>query len=343
MKGLLIRKNISLKGKTTFRIGGKARFFVKIQNKDQFRQAFEFAKKRDLPIFVLGGGSDILVSDKGFLGLVIQFQNKTIDFYSENHSVLVTVGAGAIWDDLVKKAVKGNLQGIECLSGIPGSVGGAPVQNIGAYGQELQDTFVRVSVFDTEKLKVLTMNKKDCKFSYRESIFKKQKERFVILDVTLRLKKGGRPTTTYESFIYYLKEKGIDNPSLSQVREAVLDIRRERLEDYRKCANAGSFFKNPIIDKKSFEKISKRYPEMPSFPADAGKVKLFAGWLIENAGWKGKKYKNVGVSQKNALILVNPEGKGKASEIKELAQLIQRDVKKKFGIILQPEVQFIGF
>ncbi len=338
-----IEENVKLAPLTTFRIGGRARFFIKIKKEDELRNAFEFTKSKKLPIFVLGGGSNVLISDKGFPGVVIQLQNKKIVFSSLKKSCLVKADAGVIWDDLVEKTVKRNLQGIECLSGIPGTVGAAPVQNIGAYGQELKDVFVSLKAFDTKKEKFVIMNKKDCKFSYRQSVFKKENARFVIINITLKLFKNKKPTLTYESLVNFLKEKGIKKPSLQDARKAVLMLRSQRLEDYQGHGNAGSFFKNPVVSKKFFLSLKEKYPDIPFFFTEDKKVKLFAGWLIEQAGWKGKVYGNVGVSDKNALVLLNRNGKGKAREVKRLANLIQKDVKKKFGVILEPEVCYISF
>lgn len=342
---LKIIRDVPLSELITFRVGGYAKFFTEVRNKEELKKAVEFAKKNSLPIFVLGGGSDVLLSDKGFDGLVVRYKKKSIRFEEKNGNVIVDAGAGNNWDDLVKEAVKRNLQGIECLSGIPGSVGAAPIQNIGAYGQELKDTFVKLTTYDIKQRKFVIFNKNDCDFSYRESIFKKPENRgrHIITDITLELKKNAEPTLVYQSLIEYLKEKKIKNPSLNQIREAVLTLRGQKLEDPSSLGNAGSFFKNPIVDKEVLEKLLKKYPDMPYYSNGQDRYKLFAGWLIEKAGWKGKRIGGAMVSKRNALVITNPEGKASAKEIVELSQKVKADINKKFGVYLEPEVQFIGF
>ncbi|MFZ5932895.1 MAG: UDP-N-acetylmuramate dehydrogenase [Patescibacteria group bacterium] len=345
MPSFILKKNVPFTTLTTFKIGGEAKYLAEVKNKEELKEAVAFAKKKDLPIFVLGGGSDILISDAGFDGVVVKYVGESVNFRQEGKSVDVTAAAGLTWDKLVANVVNKNLQGIECLSGIPGSVGASPIQNIGAYGQEIKDAFVSLSAYDIQKEEFVVLAKKDCGFSYRESIFKKPeaKGRYIITDITLKLKKGGEPLVAYESLKSYLKGKGIKNPTLSQIREAVLDLRGQRLEDPRVIGNAGSFFKNPIITKGEFSQIKKNYPQMPYHEVSGSKVKLFAGWLIENAGWRGRTYKNTKVSDKNALVIVNPEGKATAKEVRELAEKISDDVYQKFGVRLEPEVQYIGF
>lgn len=345
MAKIEIKEKIPLAKLTTFKVGGYAEHLAEVKNKDELLETVEFAKANNLPIFVLGGGSDILISDKGFEGLVIRYVGNRVKFKKGNEHVLVTAEAGCIWDDLVKMSVKKGLQGIECMSGIPGTAGAAPIQNIGAYGQELKDVFVELSAYDFEKGRVVKFDRASCKFSYRESIFKKPKNkgRYLILKITLRLKKGAPPTLTYTSLINFFKDRNISKPSLSQVRNAVLEIRGQKLEDPRIIGNAGSFFKNPIVEKKILAALRKRYPEIPYYPVSARKVKLLAGWLIETAGWKGKRYKNAKVSEKHALVITNPEGRATAHEVRQLAEKISTDVYKKFRVELEPEVQLIGF
>lgn len=339
-----IKKNIPLSDLTTFRVGGLAKYYVEVKSKKELLETVEFAKDKKLPIFVLGGGSDVLLSDKGFKGLVLRYKGKSLKFEKKDGVVLVTAGAGLIWDDLVKKAVEKNLQGIECLSGIPGSVGAAPIQNIGAYGQELKDVFVALIAYDFKESKFVNFTKSDCKFSYRESVFKRpeNKGKYIITDLTLKLNKDSLPTLSYQSLVEYLKEKKINKSSLQQVREAVLDLRGQKLEDPKILGNAGSFFKNPIVDQNILNKLLKSYPKMPYYPGGR-KFKLFAGWLIDNAGWKGKRVGGAMVSKNNALVLINPEGKASAKDIKGLAEEIKKDIQDKFGVELEPEVQFIGF
>lgn len=345
MSEFLLKKNVPLSSLTTFKVGGVVKYLAEVKNKSELRAAVGFANKRGLPIFVLGGGSDILISDKKFRGVVIKYLGKNITFRAEKQNFYVTSGAGAVWDDLVKTAVDKNLQGIECMSGIPGTVGASPIQNIGAYGQELKDVFQNATVYDVKRRRFRTFSKKECNFSYRESMFKKpqNKGRYIIIKITLKLIKNSTPTLTYESLKNNLREKKIKKPTLQNVRSAVLELRGQKLDDPNVIGNAGSFFKNPIVDKRTLKRLSKKYPEISYYSADQKSVKLFAGWLIEKTGWKGKKYKNTQVSNKNALVITNPEGKATAKEIKELADKISDDVYKKFGVRLVPEVQYIGF
>ena len=340
-----IERNIPLSKLTTFRVGGSAKYFVEVESKVAFLEAVKFAKDMKIPIFVLGGGSDVLLSDQGYKGLVLRYKAKDLKFIKKNNGVLVIADAGIVWDDLVKTCVGKGLQGIECLSGIPGSVGAAPIQNIGAYGQELRGTFTKLNAYDLIKNKFVTFDKKDCQFSYRESVFKKpeNKGRYIITDITLKLKKNAPPTLTYKSLIDYLQEKKVKNPNLNKVREAVLDLRGQKLEDPKILGNAGSFFKNPIVNKENIDRLLKIYHDMPYYPNGEGGFKLFAGWLIDNAGWKGRKVGGAMVSTRNALVITNPNRKASAKEIKDLSEKIKADVQKKFGVTLEPEVQFIGF
>ena len=326
---------------TTFRVGGQIKHFFEVKNQKEVVEAISFAKKNSLPIFILGGGSDILVSNDDYQGVVIKYVGESI-FYAGD---TVTPEAGVVWDKLVEETVNKGLQGIECLSGIPGSVGGAPIQNIGAYGQELKDTFLGLTAYDIEREKFVTFSKTDCQFGYRESFFKKPAswQKFIITDVTLSLKKNALPEIKYDSLKNYLLERGIQNPSLIQVRAAVLKIRETKFENPKDVGNAGSFFKNPIINEEKAKVLIQKYSDIPCRLQEDGNYKCSAGWLIENAGWKGKRFGGAQVSPRHALVLINPEGKATAKEVKELAEKISGDVYKKFGVKLEPEVQYIGF
>jgi UDP-N-acetylmuramate dehydrogenase len=345
MNNLKIQKNKDLKKLTTFKIGGKAKYFIPVKNKKELKQACQFAKQKKLPIFTLGGGSNILISDKKLNALVIKLVNKNlITKNNKLSSILITAGSGIIWDDLVKKTINLNLQGLECLSGIPGSVGASPVQNIGAYGQEIKDSFYNLTAYNIKEEKFVNFNKKQLKFSYRHSIFKekKYKNNYIIFSVTFKLHKNKQPSANYQSLQNYFIKKKINKPCLKDIRKAVLNIRKQRLEDPNKNPNAGSFFKNPIISFSKFSKLQKKYPNIPNFP-EKNKIKMSAGWLIEQSGFKGKKYKNVSVSSKNALIITNPQQQSTSKEIINLSIKIQKKVYKKFDIHINPEVQFINF
>ncbi len=332
---------VSFSDLTTFRIGGKIKKYSEVKTEIEIKPVVDYAKQNTLPIFVLGEGSDILVSDKTFVGVVIRFSGKRISF-EENG--MVTAEAGASWDKLVEGSVERGLQGIECLSGIPGTVGAAPIQNIGAYGQEIKDVFVSLRAYDIKKNKFVTFSKDDCDFSYRQSIFKSSKywQKFIVTSVTLKLSKKGSSTIKYDSLINFLTDRRIKNPSPLQVREAVLEIRAGKFEDPKMVGNAGSFFKNPVIDSKEKIRLEKEYPEIKTY-SFGEKFKVAGGWLIEKAGWKGKSYKNAGVSSMHALILLNRSGIATAQDIYELSEQIIDDVYKKFGIRLEREVQLINF
>lgn len=340
-----IKRNVSLKKHNTFNIDSKAKYFIEIKSADELRGAVGFAKTNELPILIIGQGSNILMADRIFNGLVIRINNDETKIVEETKDyVYIKAGAGNIWDDLVKKAVENSWQGVECLSGIPGTVGAAPIQNIGAYGQELSDVFVELVAYDLRKRKFVTLDADSCKFGYRDSMFKKKgnNDRYIIFDVTLKLYKSRAPRLTYTSLIKHFRNKKVSNPTLKQIRNAVLVIRKQKLEDPKEHGNAGSFFKNPIISKEKYERLRSSLPDIPSYPEKMGKVKLSAGWLIEKAGWKGKIFKNVGVSEKHALTITNATGEGTAKEILELASNINNDIKQKYNIDLEIEVQVIG-
>lgn len=327
---------------TTFRIGGRIKYYAEVRNKDEICEVVSLAKKRKLEIFILGGGSDILVSDKDFAGFAIKYVGTAISYLGAGK---IKAEAGAIWDDLVSFSVEKNLQGLECMSGIPGTVGASPVQNIGAYGQELKNSFLSLTAFDIDSEKFVEFDKSDCEFAYRDSFFKKKEnwQKYIISDVTFQLKVGTGPQVSYDSLKNYLKERKIKDPTLLEVRKAVLTIRSGKFENPKDVGNAGSFFQNPAVDAKKMEVLRKKYSDMPCFDNGDGTYKCFAGWFIENSGWKGKVYKGAGVSPRHALILINPESKATAEDVYELSEKIINDVDKKFGVKLKREVQLINF
>ena len=333
---MIIKENIIFKDITTFHIGGKIRYFAEVSNRDEIKEALAFAKSKNLKIFIIGEGSDLLINDTEFEGLVIKFTGKK---YSFNGNI-VTAEGGMNWDDLVGLAVENNLQGIECLSGIPGTVGASPIQNIGAYGQELADCFEKLTAYNIETDEFTEFNKDDCRFGYRESIFKEKShwQKYLIIDVTLKLNLNTNPKINYDSLRGLVGE----GSTLEEVRNAVIKVRSEKLENPEKVGNAGSFFKNPIITVDQKEKLEKEFPEIKIFPFE-DKFKVSAGWLIDKAGWKGKTHKGAGVSAKNALLLINATGNAESSDVFELSEMIIKDVEEKFGIKLEREVQLINF
>ena len=328
---------ISFSEMTTFHVGGDISSYFELTNKDAVPAAVSRAKKTGLKIFILGDGSDILASDTKFDDFVMRYTGNKYDIKGN----YITAEAGMKWDDLVDLSVKNDLRGIECLSGIPGTVGASPIQNIGAYGHEVGEVFVSLEAYDIENEKFVTFNKKNCEFGYRESIFKRKDhwQKYIICSVTLRLSKNGLGKIDYESLKKYLFSK---NPTLSEIRSAVLKARKERLEDPKEVGNAGSFFMNPIIDSSEKVRLESKFTDIKIYPF-GDKFKISAGWLIENTGWKGKSYKGAGVSSKHALVLINKTGKAKASDIYDLSEKIITAVYKKFGVKLEREVQLINF
>lgn len=340
-----LQKNKDLSSLTTMQAGGVAKYYCEVSDKEELQKVFQFALKEGIDVLVIGGGSNIYFSDKILDKLILRLINDDLEIIEETkRNSLIKVGAGHVWDNFVNKAIKLQLQGIECLSGIPGTVGAAPIQNIGAYGQEFENVFVSLTAFDKKNKQFVELNKKECNFGYRDSIFKHSdsNNRYIIFDVTVKLYKGKKPFTGYDLLRTYLEEeKRIKRPTLIQVREAVLYIRNSKLEDYNKLPNAGSFFKNPIVNKKKKDKLKSKHPNIPVFNVGGGDYKISAGWLIEKSGWKGKKFNNVSVSNKHALVIVNPKGKGTSDDIDNLSSLIIKDVKNKYGITIEPEVRKI--
>lgn len=346
-----LKENVELKNLTTFKIGGAARFFVSAENVEEVIQAVGFAEEHGLDLFILGGGSNILISDKGFDGVVLQVNLKGIEIENESdENVFITVGAGEDWDEFTAHSVEKSFAGIECLSGIPGFVGGTPIQNVGAYGQEVSETVSAVKVFDRKSKEVLILNNEDCKFSYRSSLFNTtEKNRFIVLTVTYKLTKNGKPKIVYKDLIEHFKGK---NPGLSEMREAVCRIRAEKAMLVRQggsdSQSAGSFFKNPIISNETFQKIveiakSNGSENVPNFKVDEQNIKIPAAWLIERSGFhKGFQKGNAGLSTKHTLALTN-RGNATAKEIIELKNEIQKTVREKFGIELKTEPVFVGF
>ena len=328
---------VSFSDLTTFHIGGKIDKYFEITNKEEVPSVVTSAKKSGRKIFIIGEGSDILASDKDFDDAVLKYIG---DGISLNNDDTITAEAGAKWDRLVEFAVENNLQGMECLSGIPGTVGASPIQNIGAYGQEMSETFESLEAFDIEKEKFVTFSKADCKFGYRESIFKTPEywQKYIICNVTFKLNKNGKSDVNYESLSKYLPKNG----TLGDIRKAIIKTRNEKLENPKEIGNAGSFFKNPIIDSKKKNELEKNYPDIKIFSFE-NKFKIPAGWLIEKVGWKGKRFKSAGVSTKHALILINADGHAKAKDIYDLSEQIINDVYEKFGVKMEREVQLINF
>ncbi len=331
-----IRENVILAPYTTFRIGGPARYFIDVQNTSDLREVLIFSKEHRLRFFVLGGGSNILISDKGFDGLVIKMSIKGFDFKDEGDHVLLTANAGENWDNLVGESTERNLSGIENLSLIPGTAGGAVCQNIGAYGVEIKDCVESVVVLDFVSGEIKTIENKDCGFDYRTSIFKNNKS-LVVLNVDLKLFKNKEPDISYPDLAKRFQN---EKPSVADIRKAVIEIRRRKLPYPDEIGNVGSFFKNPKITKEHFDNLVSENGEVKGFLGTDGLVKLSSAQLIEMSGWKGKRMGNVGVSEKHSLVLVN-YGHGSSREMLDLAENIKKDVRDKFGMDLEPEAELV--
>ncbi len=337
---------------TTIGIGGPATYFVRVESEEQAIEALRFASVECLDIFVLGGGSNLLVSDNGFEGLVIQVGVdgilKEIEFASEN-AVEITAGAGQDWDVFVAYCVANDLAGVECLSGIPGSVGGTPVQNVGAYGQEVSESIVRVKCVDRNDGKFVELDSQDCGFGYRTSIFNTtMRERYIVLSVTYRLRKSGPPKIVYKDLREHFSKAGM-TPTLAETRDAVLQIRAAKSmvidPTDPNSRSAGSFFKNPVVLNKIADQIRENIGGgiIPTFNVDAESVKIPAAWLIEQAGFhKGFIMGNAGISTRHSLALIN-RGGAMADDIVRLMEAIRDRVEQNFGIRLVPEPVFVGF
>ena len=341
------QENVSLASLTTFRIGGEARFLWRAASIASLREGISFAAEKKLPFFVLGGGSNILASDGSFAGIVIRMEIRGVEFRELPHDEAeARVGAGENWDEFVAEAVKRGFCGVENLSLIPGTVGAAPVQNIGAYGVEAAQSIISVETFDPRTMKVETLMNADCRFGYRDSIFKRPEGRHLIItEVTFRLRKNAKLHTDYKDIQKYFADRSISSPSVAEVRDAVIAIRTAKLPDVSKLGTAGSFFKNPIIEKSLLNELLKSFPLLPSFPVESGeenKAKVPAAWILDNlCGFRGYRSGSIGTYERQALVLVNFGG-GTEASIMELAARMQACVREKTGIELELEVVRLG-
>ncbi|MEK6373421.1 MAG: UDP-N-acetylmuramate dehydrogenase [Acidobacteriota bacterium] len=337
-----LQRNVPLAPLTTIGIGGPATYFVRASTVDEIREGIAWAAEIGEPLFVLAGGSNLLIADEGFDGVVLHLDLRGVTVESEDPtSVIVKVAAGERWDDFVAMAAAKGWAGIECLSGIPGSAGATPIQNVGAYGQDVSETIVRVEVLERDTGRVVTLTNWDCRFAYRSSVFKTAaKDKYVVLAVTYCLKPNGAPAIRYPE----LQKLVDESATLQQVRDAVITVRKRKGmvidpadPDTR---SDGSFFMNPVLSQGEFERLANR--EMPHYPS-GDEVKLSAAWLIEHAGFhKGWIHGNVGLSTKHTLAIVN-RGGGTAREVLSLVQTIQSKVRETFGVELHPEPNFVGF
>lgn len=332
-----IRRNISLRPYNTFGIDAKAERFAVLRSEEDLRAILP---ANIAPLHLLGGGSNVLLT-KDLDGLVLHNALKGIEVERETDAeVLVSAGAGEVWHELVLWSLAQNFGGLENLSLIPGTVGAAPIQNIGAYGAELKDVFEKLEAYHLESGERLVFSAEACKFGYRNSIFKNElKGHCLITRVWFRLSKAPTLNLTYKTLADSLRNKGITQPGIREVSEAVIAIRRSKLPDPGQIGNAGSFFKNPEVPVQLYQALKEEYPDLVAFPLPGNdeRVKLAAGWLIDKAGWKGHRAGDAGVHEKQALVLVN-YGKASGKDILSLAQQIQADIQEKFGVSLEPEV-----
>ncbi len=339
-----IQEKVSLRQYTTFQIGGIARYFAVVRSIEEAREALQFAKQKGVETFILGGGSNVLISDEGFNGLVIKNAFEGIEI--DGDESIIAAGAGVDWDEFVEYCVGRNLAGIECLSGIPGLVGGTPVQNVGAYGQEVSETIKNVLVLDRSDLAVSELSNADCGFSYRKSILNTtEKSRYLVLRVTYTLRLNGSPTLVYPDL---QKRFEFGEPTLQEVRNAVLETRESKGMRVRQggadARSAGSFFKNPIVNSTVVKNVvGKVEKDAPIYPLGKDSYKIPAAWLIEQAGFKkGFTKGKAGLSTKHTLAITNRDG-ASAEEIVALKNLIETGVKEKFGIQLETEPILVGF
>ena len=336
---MVFEENFSLKRFNTFGIDVKARYFNSFGSQADLEENLQ-AKKPGEKLLILGGGSNILFTED-INGLVLKNDIKGIDILTEDeHYVYVKAGAGENWHTLVLYCLERDLAGIENLSLIPGNVGAAPMQNIGAYGVELKDAFEELEAFNVKEGKSHLFSNADCKFGYRESVFKNAyRNQYVITHVVLRLNKNHSFNTSYGAVEEEL-EKMDRGTTIQTISQAIINIRSSKLPDPAKIGNAGSFFKNPTVSSSKYKKLKKEYALIPGYPQQNGKVKLAAGWLIEQAGWKGFRRGDAGCHSRQALVLVN-YGHATGAEILELSREIRQSVTRKFGVDLEPEVNLV--
>ena len=334
-----IQNNIDLKPYNTFGVHALANQFIEINHENQLIELYNSGIFKN-KFFVLGGGSNILFT-QDFEGTIIKIANKGIQHFIEGNNIYVTAAGGEIWNDLVWYCVDHGFPGLENMALIPGTVVASPIQNIGAYGIELMDIMYTCRAFDTMTGEFKTFSNQDCGFSYRDSIFKsKYKGRFIIVSVTYKLNLHSKLNTSYGAIEVELAKRGISNPTIKDIAEVVSHIRVEKLPDPSTIGNAGSFFKNPIIPNFQLEKLKEVYPNIVCFPMDDTHTKVAAGWLIEQCGWKGKEVGEVAIWKNQALVITN-KNKATGKEIFEVSSLIIDDVKEKFGITLEREVNIL--
>lgn len=335
--------NVSLKNHSTMRLGGNAAFLLEITAASQIGPAIAWADERTLPIIMIGGGSNIVWNDAGFNGLVLVNKIAGFEVQHQGDQTFITVGAGEPWDSVVARTILEELSGLEQLSLIPGTAGGTPVQNVGAYGREVSDVLVCVQAYDRQDKKVIVIPKIDCGFGYRTSRFKTtDKERFFITSITYALTKNPPMPPFYDSLQKYLRENNISHPTSAQIRDGVIAIRSSKLPDPRIVANCGSFFSNPIVDTDELYELQTKFPAIKFWLTDEGRAKISAGWLLEQLNLKGYHEPNTGMAiwENQALVMVNEKAPNTASLI-AFRDAIVKSVKERYGITLEQEPELI--
>lgn len=353
-----IQKQVSLAPYTTFCIGGKAAFFVEVSSYQDLIEALAFAHNNSLPFFVLGSGSNVLISDQGFTGLIVKLNIKGFVILSEsNKEVLIEVGAGNDWDALVAKTVENDWWGIENLSSIPGTVGASPVQNINAYGQHVGDCVDSVKVFDTKTNKIIDLTNDQCQFTYRKSIFNsKEKGRYIVIAVVYRLSKQGVPSIQYPDLIKYFADLGIDKPTQQQTRNAIIEIRARKFPDLTMHGTAGSFFKNLLVSPNEYQeilaKVTSKFGDERARELDNIRIqfsvgeeyKIPTGFVVDKLlNLKGMKIGNALLSQQQAITVVNENKKALAVDVMSLFKSVREKVYESTGVVLENEPEFLGF
>lgn len=333
-----IHRNIPLKNFTTMKIGGNARFMTEVRTAEEIQMVYKNAKSQKLPIFILGGGSNVIVKDEGFNGIVIRMRIPGFEVVSDDiNNTTIKIGAGEIWDSVVKRTIDMGLSGIETMSDIPGTAGATPIQNVGAFGQEIADTLQSLEAYDSETDTFVNLQRDDCGFAYRESIFRgKSMGRYVIVSITIKLSKNQPAPPFYDSLQKYLDEHGIKIFTVETIRNAVIEIRKDRLPDPNVLPNCGSFFKNATAEKWQIDDLSSHYLNIPVFELGNGLYKIPTGWLIEQAGLKGSLIHGIKIYEKNALVLINESAKS-YSDLAAARDEIIGKVRDKFRIQIQQE------
>ena len=333
-----IHTQVPLKNYTSMRLGGPAHFFVDIRNAEEIQEVYKNAKAKNIKCFILGGGSNLIAHDEGFDGLILHIQIPGFTILADDASTTtIKIGAGEIWDDAVKRTVEMNLSGIEAMSGIPGTAGATPIQNVGAYGQEIADTLISLEAYDTKTEKFVELLNEQCEFSYRHSIFRgRESGRYIITSITLKLYKSQPSPPFYESLQAYLDKNNITLYTHATIRDAVLAVRANKLPDVKKYASAGSFFKNALVEEWKYTELKAQFPEMPGYHMADGNYKIPTGWLIEQAGLKDQIFYGMRVYAGNALVLIN-ESATSYSDLVAARNTIIDKVRDTFQVIIEQE------